>query len=62
MYRVPNIKSSKAVHFYHLGEILSIHLPLGKYHFEREFSSLYGLSHAINLISLGLNTSISTYD
>ena len=45
------IKSSEAVHFYHLGGILCIPLPLSKYHFSRDFSSLYGLFKAkpINL-------------
>ena len=36
------LKSSKAVHIYHLGEITNISLPLSKYH----FSSLYGFFKA----------------
>ena len=36
------LKSSKAVHIYHLGEIANISLPLSKYH----FSSLYGFFKA----------------
>ena len=36
------LKSSKAVHIYHLGEIINISLPLSKYH----FSSLYGFFKA----------------
>ena len=43
------IKSSEAVHFYHLGGILCIPLPLSKYHFSRDFSSLYGLFKAKTL-------------
>ena len=45
------VKSSKYVHIYHLREILSIPLPLSKYHFQIKFSPLYGLFKAktINL-------------
>ena len=50
------VKSSKYVHIYHLREILSIPLPLSKYHFQIKFSPLYGLFKAktINL-NLKLN-------